>query len=72
MHHDKFAGEPRYVPYFWDMHLRDQHTSDDGFTLTFDVTTVDQVKFPELGNTITVYLVEDKDGNIRSRTEEAE
>ncbi len=57
-HPGKFEGEPRYVPYFWDIFLNGDADRDDGIVLTFYVSKEDKEKFPELRRRKTVKLIE--------------
>lgn len=60
----KFAGEPVYVPYFWDAYLNGCADRDDGTVLGFDVTAEDKELFPELKRRHTVELIERDDGFV--------
>ena len=60
----RFGGEPRYVPYYWDIYMDGLADRDDGKTLGFDVSAEDVVAYPELKNRRTVRLVQSDQGFI--------
>ena len=60
----KFAGEARYVPYYWDMYLAGFADDDDGRVLSFPVTQEDKGIFPELKRRKAVKLYESDDGFV--------
>lgn len=60
----KFEGEPRYVPYFWDIGLNGMADTDDGETYGFDISDEDRARFPELKRRRVLYLFERSDGFV--------
>jgi hypothetical protein len=64
----KFEGEPRYVPYFYEVFMNGMADDDDGVVLTFRVTAEDRKMFPELRGVRNVYLEESDQGFVYSST----
>jgi hypothetical protein len=63
----KFEGEPRYVPYFWEMDSSAYEMEGDefeGYTFTYEVTADDIALFPELKDRKSVSLIEREDGFV--------
>ena len=75
----KFEGEPVFAPYFYDLMLNgcaDDTLYDDrrypgiGAVDVFDVTSLDQERFPSLRGVEHVYLYTDDQGFVHCETTE--
>jgi hypothetical protein len=68
----KFEGEPRYVPYYWDISMEQGQDDEVYFNeneplyLFFVVTDEDKVKFPELADIYGICLYETEQGFVNS------
>jgi len=64
----KFEGEPIFSPYFYGIYLEGFADSDDGTTLTFDLTETDLKDFPELKGCTKAFLEVDEAGFVYCTT----
>ena len=65
----KFQGEPRWVPYFYD--LEDDLQVEDGACVVcraFQLTPEERQRFPELKGVFAVVLAETDDGFVTAHT----
>lgn len=65
----KFQGEPRWVPYFYD--LEDDLQVEDGACVVcraFQLTPEERQRFPELKGVFAVVLAETDDGFVTGHT----